>query len=124
MKMIKQRLMGVTLVLIAGAVVALASTGTTPEDQDATAAVLIGPLGLYMIFTREYVLYDGEPLAEDERHHARKPHRKPELDPWAPTSPGAAIDPLFPWSSWEPTGKGTTTPDIKKGAKTWRENVL
>ncbi len=121
--MIKQRLMGAMLVLLAGAVVALASTGTTPEDQDATAAVLIGPLGLYMIFTREYVLYDGEPL-EDERPRIREPHHKPELDPWAPTSPGAAIDPLFPWNTWEPMEKGTNTSDIKKGAKPWQENVL
>ncbi len=73
--------------------------------------------------TREYVLYDGEPL-EDGRPRIRESHHKPELDPWAPTSPGAAIDPLFPWSSWEPTEKGTNTSDNKKGAKPWRENVL
>ncbi len=124
MKMRKQRLMGATLVLIVGVIVALASTGTTPEEQDATAAVMIGPLGLYMIFTRDYVLYDGEPSEEDKRPHTGKPRYKAELDPWAPTSPGAAIDPLFPWSSWEPTGKGTTTSNIKKGAKPWQENVL
>lgn len=64
MKMIKQRLMGLALVAISAFVVVLASGGTTPEDQDATAAVLIGPLGLYMIFTKQYILYDGEPLED------------------------------------------------------------
>lgn len=123
MKMIKQRLMGVAMVVIAGAVVALASTGTTPEDQDATAAVMIGPLGLYMIFTRDYILYDGEPVEREPRPRIRERHHEPELDPWAPMSPGAAIDPLFPWSSWEPLEESTDT-DIKKGAAAWQENAL
>lgn len=64
MKMRKQRFMGVALVAIAALVVLLASTGETPEDQDATAALLVGPLGLYMIFTKSYILYDGEPEAK------------------------------------------------------------
>ena len=50
MKMIKQRLMGLGLVAISALVVLMASGGTTPEDQDATAAVLIGPLGLCCSF--------------------------------------------------------------------------
>ena len=60
MKMRKQRLMGLALVAIAALVVVLASTGETPEDRDATAALLIGPLGVYMMATKEYVLYDGD----------------------------------------------------------------
>ena len=88
MKMIKQRLMGLGLVAISALVVLMASGGTTPEDQDATAAVLIGPLGLYMMFTKDYVLYDGEPLEEE-------PEEGP--DPWAPSSEtGALPHPLYP----------------------------
>lgn len=63
MKMRKQRLMGVALVVISWLVVLLACTGETPEDQDATAALLVGPLGLYMLYSDDYLLYDGEPVA-------------------------------------------------------------
>lgn len=46
MKMRKQRLIGFGLVLIAVLVTVMASMGgPSPEDQDATAAVLIGPPG-------------------------------------------------------------------------------
>ena len=89
MKMIKQRLMGLGLVAISALVVLMASGGTTPEDQDATAAVLIGPLGLYMMFTKTYILYDGEPVEEE-------PEEEP--DPWAPSSEtGALPHPLYPF---------------------------
>lgn len=57
MNMRKQRIMGAVLVVIALAVIGLASTGATPEDRDATAALLIGPLGLYMMLTKNYILY-------------------------------------------------------------------
>ena len=80
MKMRKQRFMGVILVAIAALVVLLASTGRTDEDRDATAALFIGPLGLYMVFTKEYVLYDGEDQEpaeddQDERNGAQLPER-------------------------------------------------
>lgn len=91
MKMRRQRLMGLALVAISVLIVLLASSGTTPEDQDATAAVLIAPLGLYMIFTKNYVLYDGE-LIE------KAPEAKP--DPWAPSSPtGELPHPLYSFKS-------------------------
>lgn len=60
MKMRKQRCMGLVLVLLSLLVVKMASTGTTPEDSDATVAVLLGPLGIYMMVTKQYILYDGE----------------------------------------------------------------
>ena len=60
MKMRKQRCMGLVLVLLSLLVVKMASTGTTPEDSDATVAVLLGPLGIYMMVTKKYILYDGE----------------------------------------------------------------
>ena len=50
MKMRKQRLMGVGLLAISWLVLLLACTGESPEDQDATAALLVLPLGLYMVY--------------------------------------------------------------------------
>lgn len=38
----------------------MARGGKTPEDSDATAAFLTGPLGLYMLLSKTYILYDGE----------------------------------------------------------------
>ncbi len=49
--------MGVSLVVISWFILLLDLTGTTPVDQDATAALLTLPLGLYMIFSEEYILY-------------------------------------------------------------------
>ena len=57
MKMRKQRYTGIALVAISWLILLLALTGTTPVDQDATAAVLTLPLGLYMLFTDQYILY-------------------------------------------------------------------
>lgn len=59
MKMRKQRLMGVLLVTLSWAMLLIAGTGRTVEDQDATAAMLTLPLGLYMIYTETCVLYNG-----------------------------------------------------------------
>ena len=77
MKMRKQRLMGAALVAIAALVLLLASTGKTDEDRDATAALLVGPLGLYMMFTKEYVLTDRGTAEDDqnERSGAQLPER-------------------------------------------------
>lgn len=55
----KQRLMGVLLVVLSWAMLLIAGTGQTVEEQDATAVMLTLPLGLYMIYTETYVLYDG-----------------------------------------------------------------
>lgn len=56
-KRTEQRLMGIGLLLICALVLWLCSTGTTPEDQDATAVVLLAPLGLWMLFTKDIVIY-------------------------------------------------------------------
>ena len=45
---------------IVGRILALWVDGffqTTPEDQDATAVVLLAPLGLWMLFTKDIVIY-------------------------------------------------------------------
>lgn len=58
--MAKQRLFGLALLLACAAILALASQGETVEDQDATPVMMLGPLGIYMMTTRKYILYDGE----------------------------------------------------------------
>lgn len=56
-KRMEQKLMGLALLVICAFVLWLCSTGTTPEDQDATAVVLLAPLGLWMLFTKDIVIY-------------------------------------------------------------------
>lgn len=51
-RMIKQRLMGVGIVLLCIVMVKFAMTGMTPEDRDVSFVVLLLPLGVYMTFTR------------------------------------------------------------------------
>ena len=60
MKMRKQRLMGLAMLAITALILVMARGGKTPEDSDATAAFLTGPLGLYMLLSKTYILYDGE----------------------------------------------------------------
>lgn len=63
MKMTKQRLTGLALVVISVLMLLLASNGETLEERDATAVLLTLPLGVYMMVTKQYVLYDGEGLS-------------------------------------------------------------
>lgn len=56
-KRFEQKLMAIGLLLVCAVVLWLCSTGTTPEDQDATVVVLLFPLSLYMLFTKEIVIY-------------------------------------------------------------------
>ena len=56
MKMRKQRHMGAALVVPSWLILLLATTRANPIDQDATAVVLLLPLGLYLIFTKHYIL--------------------------------------------------------------------
>ena len=51
-QLLKQRLVGVGLLLICAVVILMALSGTTPADRDATPVLLIAPLGGYLIFTR------------------------------------------------------------------------
>ena len=56
-KRMEQKLMGLALLAVCCFVLWLCSTGMTPEDQDATVVVLLAPLGLWMLFTKEIVIY-------------------------------------------------------------------
>lgn len=56
-KLIQQKLIGLVIILLCVFIVLIASTGTTPEDRDATIILLFGPLGLYLIFTKHIVIY-------------------------------------------------------------------
>lgn len=67
MKMRKQRLMGLAMLVITALILVMARGGKTPEDSDATAALLAGPLGLYMLLSKTYILYeDKEPKEATE----------------------------------------------------------
>ncbi len=53
----EQRLMGLVLLILCGVILWVCSTGKTVEDQDAGAVFLLAPMGLYMLFTRDIVIY-------------------------------------------------------------------
>lgn len=55
-KLIYQKLLGVVLLIACALILWLASTGTTPTDRDATPILFLGPLGLYLIFTKHIVI--------------------------------------------------------------------
>lgn len=64
MKMIKQRLTGLALVAISVIILAVASTGKTVEERDATAVLLTLPFGIYALAAKQYILDGGEPYEE------------------------------------------------------------
>jgi len=83
--MIKQRLMGLALIAISAAMLLLASTGQTVEDQDATAVLLTLPLGIYALVTKENLLYVSGETAHrvragprQKRHHIHRRTRCPQ----------------------------------------------
>ena len=55
--MLKQKLYGLLMLALCGLVLWMCSIGTTPEDQDATAVLLIAPLGIWMIFSKHILIY-------------------------------------------------------------------
>lgn len=77
MNLRKQRRMGAVLVVISVVILVLASMGTTPEEQDATAVLFLLPLGIWMLCTKEYLLYDeaeqeAQPRASPGKHRVRR----------------------------------------------------
>lgn len=58
-KIFKQRIMGLILILISLVFLIfliMEPTNSPPECHDATALLFIVPLGLYMLFTKKYIL--------------------------------------------------------------------
>lgn len=106
MKMRKQRLMGVGLIVISWLVLLLACTESeSPEDNDATAALLVTPLGLYMLYSDTYLLYDGEPEPRARDRPEALPARR---DPTTLTTKGAA--------TWQ--GKELSSPRVLRHGRT------
>ncbi len=75
MKMRKQRLMGLAMLAITALILVMARGGRTPEDSDATAAFLTGPLGLYMSSRRptSYTTARSRRRAEGKRRGGSSP---------------------------------------------------
>lgn len=53
---LKQKLMGIAILLISAGVIWLASTGVTVEERDCTAVLLTIPAGFYLLLTRHIVI--------------------------------------------------------------------
>lgn len=53
---LKQKLMGIAMLLISAGVIWLASTGVTVEERDCTAVLLTIPAGFYLLLTRHIVI--------------------------------------------------------------------
>lgn len=56
-KLAIQKLYGLALIAISAILLYIASHGVTVESRDATAVLLILPLGLYLLFTRKIAIY-------------------------------------------------------------------
>lgn len=114
MKMRKQRLMGLAMLAITALILVMARGGRTPEDSDATAAFLTGPLGLYMLLSKTYILYDGEEqeaggqkesVGETAPRAHNKTTRKEVVNTWQERE----------WSSLRASrpGRTQTTPSVR-----------
>lgn len=68
----KQRVLGACMILLSLGMLALAATGTTPEEQDVTAVLLTLPLGIWMVCTRDYILNEA---AAPERYRGKQRKR-------------------------------------------------
>lgn len=56
-KLFEQRMLALGILACCAIVLWMCSTGTTVEDRDATAVVLMAPLGIYALFTKKIVIY-------------------------------------------------------------------
>lgn len=59
-KIIEQRLMGLGVLACCALVLWMCSTGVTVEDRDGTAVVLLAPLGLWLLFSKQILIYCGD----------------------------------------------------------------
>lgn len=55
--LLEQRMIGLLLVVLSALIMVVCAHGVTAEDQDATAILLILPLGLYLLFTKKICIY-------------------------------------------------------------------
>ncbi len=53
----EQRLMGLVLLIICGVILWICSTGTTMEDRDVGAVVLLAPMGVHLLVTKHIDIY-------------------------------------------------------------------
>ena len=56
-KLVLQRIMGMVLLAICVLCVLFASSGETPEERDCTALLLIAPLSMGLIFSKNILIY-------------------------------------------------------------------
>lgn len=56
-KILEQRLYGIGIILLCALALLVASTGTSIEDRDCTAVLLILSLGIYSLFSRKVVIW-------------------------------------------------------------------
>ena len=56
-KIMEQKLMGIILLLCCAVVLWLCSTGIGLDDRDCTAVVLLAPIGLWMLFSKQILIY-------------------------------------------------------------------
>ena len=56
-KLTEQRLTGLALLILCVGMVWMCATGETTTDRDATAALLLAPLGLWILLTKKIVIY-------------------------------------------------------------------
>jgi hypothetical protein len=62
----KQKIYGALLILACAVTLAMAAQGTTPIERDATPAVLLFPLGVYMVVAKKNILH---PTSERGHSH-------------------------------------------------------
>jgi hypothetical protein len=55
--MMKQKIYGLILLLICAGIVCLASQGVTMEERDMTPVLLLVPLGIYLLVSKEDCMY-------------------------------------------------------------------
>lgn len=56
-KLWTQRMIGFAMLIISAVLFAVASTGTTLETKDGTPLIFTVPLGIYLLFWKEIVIY-------------------------------------------------------------------
>jgi len=56
-RLLEQRLIAIGLLAICAVLFMVCAAGPEPEDKDVTAAVMLAPLALWMLFSKEILIY-------------------------------------------------------------------